>query len=155
MNIASFPHPMYAHSQLLPESSWPNLWVFFFNFYLLILEGGRREWETTICCSTYLCIHWLLLVCALTGNRYCNLGVSKWHSNQLSSPARDKHVSVHLNPQAIRPPSGSVPWLFTQAFRASLGYTPLTKPNSHSGTFILAFRRYYRLQYDPWKISMS
>ena len=29
-------------------------------------EEGRER-ETSICCSTYLRIHWLLLVCALTG----------------------------------------------------------------------------------------
>ena len=29
-------------------------------------EGGERERETSICCSTYLCTHWLILVCALT-----------------------------------------------------------------------------------------
>ena len=31
-------------------------------------EGGERERErkeTSICCPTYLCTHWLLLVCAL------------------------------------------------------------------------------------------
>ena len=37
---------------------------FSFNFsYLLILE---KEKEKSICCSTYLCIHWLFLVRALT-----------------------------------------------------------------------------------------
>ena len=30
-------------------------------------NGGReRERETSICCSTYFCIHWLILACALT-----------------------------------------------------------------------------------------
>ena len=28
-----------------------------------------------MCCSTYLCIHWLILVCALTGDQTHNLGV--------------------------------------------------------------------------------
>ena len=27
-----------------------------------------RQRKTSICCSTYLCIHWLILVCALTGD---------------------------------------------------------------------------------------
>ena len=36
-------------------------------------ERGRgrereRERETLICCSPYLYIHWLLLICALTGD---------------------------------------------------------------------------------------
>ena len=48
--------------------------------------GGERE--TSICCFTYLHIHWLLLVCALTGDQTCNLGVSRWRSNQLSYTAR-------------------------------------------------------------------
>ena len=37
------------------------------------MRGGKegekaRERETLICFSTYLCIHWLPLVCALTGD---------------------------------------------------------------------------------------
>ena len=35
----------------------------------------KKERETLICCSTYLCICWLILVCALTGDPTCNLGV--------------------------------------------------------------------------------
>ena len=27
---------------------------------------SEKETKTSICCSTYLCIHWLLLICALT-----------------------------------------------------------------------------------------
>ena len=37
-----------------------------------------------ICCSTYLCIHWLILVCALTGDPTCNLDIWGQHANQLS-----------------------------------------------------------------------
>ena len=44
----------------------------------------ERERETPVCCSIYLCINWLLLVCALTGAQTRNLGISGWHSNQLS-----------------------------------------------------------------------
>ena len=36
----------------------------------------ERERETLIYCSTYLCIHWLLLACALTRDGTCNPGVS-------------------------------------------------------------------------------
>ena len=32
----------------------------------LRIDFKERERETLICCSTYLCIHWLILVCALT-----------------------------------------------------------------------------------------
>lgn len=35
-----------------------------------------REGEASIYCSTYLRNHWLILVCALTGGRTHNLGVS-------------------------------------------------------------------------------
>ena len=43
--------------------------VFVFYFYFLRERGRERT-----CCSTYLCIHWLLLVCALTRDGTCNLG---------------------------------------------------------------------------------
>ena len=52
-------------------------------------EGRReRERETSICCSTNLCINWLIPVCALTRDWTCNPGVSEQCSNQLSYPAR-------------------------------------------------------------------
>ena len=62
--------------------------LLFFNFYLLILEIERnrrrkRERVSLSCRSTYWCIHWLLLVCALTRDRTCNLGVLGRHSKQL------------------------------------------------------------------------
>ena len=78
------------------------------HFYWLILEKGRgreggreregeREREREICCSTYLCIHWLLLVCSLTWDLTHNLGIWGWHSNCLSYPARtDFSLSVVL-----------------------------------------------------------
>ena len=53
------------------------------NIIFLILErgrglgGGERQRETLICCSTYFCIHWLILVCALTRDQTLNLGTSK------------------------------------------------------------------------------
>ena len=54
--------------------------------------GSQREGEsqrerlraTSICRSTHLCTHWFILVCALTGDRTCNLGVSGQCSNQLN-----------------------------------------------------------------------
>ena len=40
---------------------------------------GRREREPDkereVCCSTYLCTHWLILVCALTKDQICKLGM--------------------------------------------------------------------------------
>ena len=52
--------------------------------------GGRereRERETLICCFTYLCFHWLFLVCALTEDQTHNLGVLGQRSNHPSYPA--------------------------------------------------------------------
>ena len=43
--------------------SFLKITLLFLRFYSLILE---REKATLIRCSTYFCIHWLLLVCALT-----------------------------------------------------------------------------------------
>ena len=56
-------------------------------------EEGRedgREREKTICCSTYFCIHWLLLVSALTWDWTHNLGILGWCSNKQNCPARAK-----------------------------------------------------------------
>lgn len=45
-----------------------------FLFYLLILQRKRKnERETSICYSTYLFIHWSILVCALNGARTATL----------------------------------------------------------------------------------
>ena len=41
--------------------------MFIYLFNLLILEKERKgKREIFICCSTYLCLHWLFLVCAVT-----------------------------------------------------------------------------------------
>ena len=58
--------------------------------YLLILREREREREReiSICCSTYLCMHLLILTCALTRDQSHNLGVLGLCSNQLSYPAR-------------------------------------------------------------------
>lgn len=45
--------------------------VAFFYVYFFILEGGERE--TLIWFSTYLCLHWLFLVCAMTGDEPATL----------------------------------------------------------------------------------
>ena len=58
---------------------WIHLSLKYF-FHLLILERERNNF----CHSNYLCIHWLLLVCALTGDWTCNLGISGQCCNQLS-----------------------------------------------------------------------
>ena len=74
----------------------PFFFFLFFSFFLSslppslppFLPSFLSEKETSICQSTYLRIHWLILVCALTRDQTCNLGVSGQHSNQLSYQAR-------------------------------------------------------------------
>ena len=65
--------------------NYKNPRIFYFLkmlIYWLIWEREReRGRETLICCSTHGCIHWLLLVCALTWDRTYNLGVSGWRSH--------------------------------------------------------------------------
>lgn len=57
------------------------------NVLKLILRKRKRERHIK-CCSTFLCIPWLMLVCALTWDRTHNLGVLGRRSNQRSHPAR-------------------------------------------------------------------
>lgn len=51
-------------------------------FYLFIYL-----WERDVF-SIYLCIHWFFLVCDLTKDRACNLGLSRRCPNQLSCQVR-------------------------------------------------------------------
>ena len=44
-------------------------------------ERERERERRLICCSTYLCIHWLIFICALTGDQTHNLGVLRQSSN--------------------------------------------------------------------------
>ena len=76
--------------------SFPLTGFFFFFKFLLIdfLDRGRKRERETLICSTYLCIHGLLLLCALTGVQTCNLGVSERCFNQRSYLARAYHHLV-------------------------------------------------------------
>ena len=63
--------------------------------------GGERESERERererhieICSTYLCIDWLILLCALTRDPTCNLGVLGQYSNQPSYSARALGASL-------------------------------------------------------------
>ena len=38
-----------------------------YTFKKFLFTDFLRERETSICCSTFLCTHWLTLVCALMG----------------------------------------------------------------------------------------
>lgn len=68
--------------------------IIFKNFYGLVFlerrEGRKRERETSTCCSTFSCLHWLILVGALTPDGTHDLGVSGQYSNLLSCLARVK-----------------------------------------------------------------
>ena len=52
--------------------------------------------EASVCCSTHLCIPWLLLVCALTGDWTHNLNVSE-HYNWVARPAQFS-LFLHCQP---------------------------------------------------------
>ena len=58
--------------------------IFFIDFRE---RKGDRE-RNSDCCSTYLCIHWLIFTYALTGDQTHNLGILGQCSNQLSYQAR-------------------------------------------------------------------
>lgn len=47
-------------------------------------------------CSTYLCIYWLFLVCALTRDWTSNLGLLGWRSNQMNYLARVNWIFLLL-----------------------------------------------------------
>ena len=69
---------------LLQSLCYNHIKNFFIYWWEKERKRERRETLILICFSTYLCIHWLILVCALTGDRTHNLGISEWCSNQLS-----------------------------------------------------------------------
>ena len=55
----------------------------------------RGGGETSICCSSYyLCIYWLILVCALIRDQTCNFGTQGQCSNQLNYPARASEADL-------------------------------------------------------------
>ena len=67
-------------------STWPVVGIWSFNF----IDFRKRERERNICCSTYLCIHWLIFVTCPDGDEdgTHNIGVLGQRSNQLDSPGR-------------------------------------------------------------------
>ena len=85
------------NGELWEDSSWNRFlfrdtgyMIFIFYIFLERKTGRQTDIESLISCSTYLCIHLLFPVCALTGDRTHNLGVSGRWSHQLSYPARGK-----------------------------------------------------------------
>ena len=88
---------------VLPDDAQPTepyLWGRFFLFFKFIdfrETEERRDIETLIYCSTYLCIHWLLLVYALAGDQTCNLAGLGQCSKKLSYPARADGVFLRHN----------------------------------------------------------
>ena len=69
--------------------------------FFLIDFGDRK----TLICPTYWCVHWLILICALPGNRTPHLGVFVWCSNQLSYPCRGSQESCITHSLAKNPMS--------------------------------------------------
>ena len=57
---------------------------------------GEKERETLMCCSSYLCIHQLILLRALTRGWSHNLGASQWHAKELSCAVRAHHPFFKL-----------------------------------------------------------
>ena len=69
--------------------------IYLLIFYSLILERrGETHTHTSICCSTYLCIYWLILVCALTRDQTHNLGISGQCSKTTELPGQGPSQSI-------------------------------------------------------------
>ena len=69
-----------------------NIYWFIYIYIYIYRERDRdreRDGHIDWYCSTYSCIHWLILECALTGDRTLNLGILGRCSNQLSYLARE------------------------------------------------------------------
>ena len=73
-----------------PVSKLPFITGFLIDFRETGMEIEREKKKTSVCCSTYWCIHTLIFVCALTGDWTHNLGVSGGRSDKLRYPARAK-----------------------------------------------------------------
>ena len=89
----------------------------FFKIFLFIdffrEREERRERETLICCSTRLCINWLIVVCALTGDGTHDLGTGQC-SNQVSYLASvvESHFQMAVFTSPITKNSFSVIFIF-------------------------------------------
>lgn len=68
------------------DKTFYALWLDYQRDYVIIFKiyWQERESESERFCSTYSCIHWLLLAWALTWNWTCNLAILGLPSNQLS-----------------------------------------------------------------------
>ena len=73
-----------------------SFFIFFIFIYWFLERERKDERETSICCSTYSCSLWLILVCVLTRGQTHSLAVSRWCFNQQSHPARAKTVALSL-----------------------------------------------------------
>lgn len=56
-----------------------------------------REREKPICYSTYIYIHWLIIICTLCRHQTCNLRVSGQCCNQLNYLARATYCDILTN----------------------------------------------------------
>ena len=83
------------HPKLIQDSL-----VFFPNrLYILFIDikerKGERERRRSICCSTYLCFHWLILVCAQTGDQSAILAHQDALTNRATRPGPKEAISIN------------------------------------------------------------
>ena len=79
--------------QCVQQKHNANQYVIFYCYNILFIdfrERKERRRRNTDLLSTYLCTHWLILVCALTGDQNHNVGVSGQRSNPLCYPTRSR-----------------------------------------------------------------
>ena len=86
---------MYINNYIATFFSWDHLMggdqQFFYCF--------ERERETSICCPTYWCIHWLILVRALTGTEHTTLAYrDNGLTKRTTRPVLCSHFQISILP---------------------------------------------------------
>ena len=82
----------------LSSSSSPGC-LRFLSTFLKIYWFLEKETETSVSCSTYLCIHWLILLCVRTRDWTYNLGITGRHFNQPCYLARASGFFSDVTPR--------------------------------------------------------
>ena len=81
-HLPEAPLSEWRQQSIMVNSTDPGATPLGFNFFSFVLILER---ETLNCCSIYLCIHWLILVCTLTRDQTYNIGLSKHASTKLAT----------------------------------------------------------------------